>query len=153
MSSCVHTDPEPWYGSIFVCIPQILDPGRQLEFQSPNLPTNHSLVIDLFRAYYMPSNERHWKETKCAAVIAATLQRDKLSLSDLNQRNKSAVYSIIFYAVVLKETVIGKPRVNPLLSVYLKWWNGTNRVVTSVRDGIFELSDHIVLCLYVYIYI
>ena len=113
----------------------------------PNLPTIHILVIDLFRAYYMPSNERHWKETKFAAVIAATLQRDKI-------RNKSTVYSILFYTVVLKETVIGKPRVNPLLSVFLKWWNGTNRVVTSVGDGVFDLSDHIVLlCLYAYIYI
>ena len=120
----------------------------------PNLPTIHSLVIDLFRAYYMPSNERHWKETKFAAVIAATLQRDKISLSDLNQRNKSVVYSIPLQSVVLKETVIGKPRVNPLLSAYLKWWNGSNRVVTSAGDKVFELSDHIVLlCLYTCIYI
>jgi hypothetical protein len=30
----------------------------------------------------------------CSRVISATLQRDKISLSDLNQRNKSVVYSI-----------------------------------------------------------
>jgi hypothetical protein len=58
--------------------------------------------------------------------------------------------------VVFQDLIFGecKPRVNSLLSVYLKWWNGTNRVVTSAGDKVFELSDHIVLlCLYTCIYI
>jgi hypothetical protein len=51
---------------------------------------------------------------------------------------------------------IGAPVVfqDLIFAVYLKWWNGTNRVVTSAGDKVFELSDHIVLlCLYTCIYI